>query len=109
MVEAIGIEIDSSQPILYQLAEPIQKFHEDTNGQGKLVEKAKKKFDNKVLEHIDQQIAIHQVEHSTILVNLGTSCSNVSSFFGKLCDVSVFTKEVKEKFYKTDIDLKASA
>ena len=33
LVEAIGIEVESSQPILYQLVEAVQKFNEDTNGQ----------------------------------------------------------------------------
>ena len=73
------------------------------------MENAKKKFDNKVLEHIAQQIVIHQVKLSKILVNLETSCLNVSSLFGKLCDVSEFTKEIKDKFSKIDEDLKASA
>ena len=58
------------------------------------------------MEHIAQQIAIHQVELSTILGNLETSCSNVSSLFGKLCDVSKFTKEIKEFFSKIDEDMK---
>ena len=61
-----------------------------------------------MLEHIAQQISIHQVELSTILVNLETSCSNVLSLFGKLCDVYEFTKKIKEKFSKIDEDLKAS-
>ena len=109
LAEAIWVEIDSSQPILFQLVDVIQKFNEDTDGQENLIEKAKKKFNNKVLEHIAQQIAIHQVELSTILVNLKTSCSNVTSLFGNLCDVSKFTKEIKGKLSKIDIDLKASA
>ena len=109
LTEAIGIEVDSSQPILYQLVEVVQKFDEDTNGQDKLVQKAEKKFDNKVLEHIIQQITIHQVELSTILGNLEASCSNVSSLFGKLCDVFEFTKEIKDKLSKIDEDLKVSA
>ena len=62
-----------------------------------------------MLEHIAQQIAIYQVELSTILGNLEASCSNVSSLFGKLCDVSKFTKEIKDKLSKIDEDLKASA
>ena len=41
--------------------------------------------------------------------SLETSCTNVSSLFGKLCDVSIFTKEIKEKLSKIDGDLKASA
>ena len=107
--EAIGIEIDSSQHILYQLVEVVQKFNEDTEGQDKLIEKAEKKFDSKVLEHISQQITIYQVELSTILVNLEASCSNVSSLFAKLCDVPEYRKEVKDKLSKIDIDLKPSA
>ena len=44
---------------MYQLAEVVQKFNEDTEVQDKLVEKAKKKLDSKVLEHISQKIAIY--------------------------------------------------
>ena len=73
------------------------------------MQRVEKKFENKVLEHIAQQIAIYQVELSTILGSLETSCTNVSSLFGKLCDVSIFTKEIKEKLCKIDEDLKASA
>ncbi len=62
-----------------------------------------------MLEHIAQQIAINQVELSTILANLEVSYSNVSSHFGKLCDVIEYTKEVKDKLSKIDIDLKTSA
>lgn len=41
--------------------------------------------------------------------NLEASCTNVSSLFGKLCDVSKPTKEIKDKLSKIDEDLKASA
>ena len=51
---AIGVEVDSTQQILLQLEEAIQKFNEDSSGQEKLIEKAEKKFNNKVLEHIPQ-------------------------------------------------------
>ena len=61
------------------------------------------------MEHIAQQIAIYQVELSTILGSLESSCTNVSSLFGKLCDVSTFTKEIKDKFSKIDEDLKESS
>ena len=62
-----------------------------------------------MLEHISQKIAIYQVELFTILGPLETSCANISSLFGKLCDVPNFTKEIKENFSKIDEDLKASA
>ena len=58
ITEAIGVEVDSTQHILIQLEEAVHKFNEDTSGQEKLIEKAEKKFDNKVLEHIAQHIAI---------------------------------------------------
>ena len=38
-----------------------------------------------------------------------TSCINVSVLFGKLCVISNFTKEIKDKFSKIDEDLKVSA
>ncbi len=46
------------------------------------------KFDNKLLEHIAQHIAIKQVELFTILANLENSFNNVTSLFAKLCDVT---------------------
>ena len=44
--------MDSTQHILLQLEEAVQKFNEDSSGHEKLIEKDEKKFDNKVLEHI---------------------------------------------------------
>ena len=101
--------MDSTQHILLQLEEAVQKFNEDSSRQEKLIEKAKKKFDNKVLEHIAQQIAIKQVELATFLANFENSFKNATSLFAKLCDVSRFTKEIKEKLNKIDNDMQESA
>ena len=62
-----------------------------------------------MLEHISQQIAIQQVELSSILTSIENSCTNVTSLFAKLCDVTEFTKEIKKKLTKIDEDLMASA
>ena len=40
LAEALNIEVDTSQPILNQLAEVVQKFKDDLNGQEKLLQKA---------------------------------------------------------------------
>ena len=80
------------------------KFNEDSTRQEKLIEKVEKKFDNKVLEHI----AINQVELSSILANIENYFTNVTSLFAKLCDVTKFTKEIKEKLNKIDKDMKSS-
>ena len=74
-----------------------------------MIEKAKKKFENRVLEHIAQHIVIHQLELSSILANLENSFTNVTSLFSKLCDVTEYTKEIKGKLNKINEDLKASA
>ena len=58
ITEAIGVKVDSTQHILIQLEEDIQKYNEDYLGQEKLIEKVERKFENKVLEHIAQKIAI---------------------------------------------------
>ena len=100
--------MDSTQHILVQLEEVAQRFNEDFIGQEKLIEKAERKFDNKVLEHIAQQIAINQVELSTFLGNIENSFTSVTSLFAKLCDVSSFTKEIKEKLNKIDVDMQES-
>ena len=52
LAKAIGVEVDTSQHILLQLKEAVTKFNEDSSSQENLMEKAEKKFDNKLLEHI---------------------------------------------------------
>ncbi|GLJ28250.1 hypothetical protein SUGI_0555160 [Cryptomeria japonica] len=109
LTDALGIKVDPSQHILLQLEEAVNRFNEDSSGEEKLIERTKKKFDNKVLEHIAQQIAIKQVELTTILAKLENSFNNVTSFFAKLCDVTEFTKGIRDQLNKIDDDLKASA
>lgn len=41
--------------------------------------------------------------------NIEDSFASVTSFFAKLCDVSSFTKEIKEKLNKIDVDMQSSA
>ncbi|GLJ28980.1 hypothetical protein SUGI_0571960 [Cryptomeria japonica] len=108
-VDALGIKVDPSQHILLQLEEAVNRFNEDSLGEEKLIERTEKKFDNKVLEHIAQQIAIKQVELTTSLAKLENSFNNVTSFFAKLCDVTEFTKGIRDQLKKVDDDLKASA
>jgi hypothetical protein len=109
LTEALGIRVASSKHIFLQLEEAVNKFNEDTSREEKLIARAEKKFENKVLENISQHIAIKQVELTTILAKLENSFNNVTSLFAKLCDVTEFTKEIKEQLKKIDEDLKASA
>jgi phosphopantetheinyl transferase (holo-ACP synthase) len=109
ITEAIGVDIDSSQHILLQLEEAVNKFNEDITGQEKLLEKAERKFDNKVLEHIAQHIAIKQVELTSVLTDIQNSFNNVTSLFTKLCNVPEYTKEIQGKLHQIDEDLKVSA
>ncbi|GLJ41042.1 hypothetical protein SUGI_0849690 [Cryptomeria japonica] len=109
LTDALGIKVDPSQHILLQLEEVVNRFNEDSLGEEKLIERTEKKFDNKVLEHIAQQIAIKQVELTTSLAKLENSFNNVTSFFAKLCDVTEFTKGIRNQLKKVDDDLKASA
>ncbi|GLJ48001.1 hypothetical protein SUGI_1013710 [Cryptomeria japonica] len=99
LTDALGINVDPSQHILLQLEEAVNRFNEDSSGEEKLIERTEKKFDNKVLEHIAQQIAIKQVELTTILAKLENSFNNVTSFFAKLCD----DKEQTEIEHMSDI------
>lgn len=62
-----------------------------------------------VRTNIARHIAIKQVDLTTILVNLENSFNNVTSLFAKLCDVTEYTKEIKEKLNKIDEDMKVSA
>ena len=105
ITEAIGVEVNSTQHILLQLEEVVQKFNEDSSGQDKLIKKVERKFDAKVLEHIAQQIAIKQVELATFLGNFENTFKDTASLFVKLCDVSGFTKEIKDKLNKIDNDM----
>lgn len=74
-----------------------------------MLEKAKKKFDNKVLEHIAQQISINQAKLFAALTSIESSYSSISSFFVRICNVTKFSKEIKDRMNKIDEDLKASA
>lgn len=65
--DALHTEVDTTKPILVQLAKFIQKFNEDLNGKEKLLQKEKNKFENKLLELVALKIAIYQVDFSTIL------------------------------------------
>ncbi|GLJ20075.1 hypothetical protein SUGI_0364220 [Cryptomeria japonica] len=109
LTDALGIKVDPSQHILLQLEEAVNRFNEDSSGEEKLIERTKKKFDNKVLEHIAQQIAIKQVELTTILAKLENSFNNITSFCAELCDVTEFTKGIRDQLKKIDDDLKVSA
>ena len=70
--------------------------------------KTKRKFENKVLENIAQKIKIDQVELSTLISALEIFVNNFVSLFVKLSDSTNFTKEIKEKLAKIDMDLKDS-
>lgn len=107
--DALSIEVDEKQPILAQLVEIVHKYNEEHNRQEKLLQRAERNFENKVLEQVAQKIAIEQVELSTILSTLETYVNNVVSLFVKLSDTSIFTREIKDKLSKIDEDMKASA
>ena len=77
-VSALSIEVNSTQLILVQLIEVVQKLNEDLNGQENFLQRAQRKFENKVLEQVAQKIAINQVEFSTILSQLETYINNVT-------------------------------
>ena len=61
------------------------------------------------MELIAQKISIHQVELSTILGSLETTCNNVTFLFDKLYDTSIFSKDIKYKISKIDEYLKESS
>ena len=58
LADALSTKVDTSLPILVQLAKVVQKFNEDMNGKEKLLERAEIKFENKVLELVAHNIAI---------------------------------------------------
>ncbi|GLJ29678.1 hypothetical protein SUGI_0585290 [Cryptomeria japonica] len=107
--EIVIPQIDLNTASIDEMRLISQIFNEDSSGEEKLIERTEKKFDNKVLEHIAQQIAIKQVELTTSLAKLENSFNNVTSFFAKLCDVTEFTKGIRDQLKKVDDDLKASA
>ena len=72
------------------------------------MQRAERKFENKVLEKVALNISIYQIELSNIVPFLETYVSNFISLFVKLSDTSIFTKEIKDKLSKIDEDIKAS-
>ena len=87
-LDTLSLEVNEKVPIIDQLINIVYKFNEDTNGKEKLLMKAERKFENKVLENIAQNITIDQVELSTLICSL----ENVVSLFVKLIDFTNFTK-----------------
>ena len=61
-LDALSIEVNEKDSILDQLVHIIHKFNEDTNGQEKLIQKTKRKFEHRILENVVRKIAIDQVE-----------------------------------------------
>lgn len=92
-----------------QLVEVVHKYNVDTDGQEKLLFKAERKFEHKVLEKVIERIAIHQVEVSNLITVLESILVNIVKLFGKLCDVPTFTQDIKNKLQKIDEHMKASA
>ena len=108
-VDSLSIEVNEKFHIIYQLINIVHKFNEDTNGQDKLLMKVERKFENKVLENVAQKLAIDQVELSTLISALEIVVNNIVSLFVNLSDSTNFTKEIKEKMAKVDMDLKDNA
>ena len=108
-VDALSIEVNDKVPIIDQLINGVHKFNEDTDELEKLLMKYERKFENKVLENIAQKIEIDQVELSTLIYALEIFVNNVVSLFVKLSDSTNFTKEIKERLAKIDMDVKDSA
>lgn len=61
------------------------------------------------MENAAKKIAIDQVELSTLIGTLEGVVNNDVSLLKKLCDTSIFTKEIKYKLAKIDEDLKNNA
>ena len=73
------------------------------------MQRSKRKFENNFLEQVAQKISIDKLELSTTLATLEISIDNLVSLFVKFSDTSIFTKEIKDKLFKIDEDIKASA
>lgn len=108
-IDTLSIEVNDKVHIIDQLIDTVHKFNEDIDGQDKLLMKVERKFENKVLENVALKIPIDQVEISTLIYALEITVNNVVSLFVKLSDSTNFTKEIKEKLVKVDMDLKDSA
>lgn len=68
---------------------------EDLNTNVKLMEWSEKKFQTKMNEEISSAIALHQVKLANKIDDLKKMLENIFSLYTKLCDVLMFTQEVK--------------
>ena len=102
LADALSIEVNSTQTILVQLEKFVHKFNKDLNGKEKFLQREEKKFENKVLELVAYKNVIYQVHLSTILSSLETFANNFTSFFRKLCNTTIFTKEINDKLSKIE-------
>ena len=61
------------------------------------------------MDNVLKKSVIDQVEYSTLIGTIEGVVNNVVSLFTKLCDNSIFTKEIKDKLTKIDENFENSA
>ena len=76
------------------LVDIAHKFNIDIDGQEKLLQKAERKFEHKVLEIVARKISIKQVQLSSLVHTLEMTLSNVTKLFQKLCYIPSFRQEI---------------
>lgn len=105
-LDIMQFEVNNKAPIIEKLVDIVHKFNKDIDAQEKLLQRAERKFENKVLENVEKKIVIDQVELSTLTRDLEGVLNNVVCLFTNLSDTSIFSNEIKEKLTKIDENLK---
>ena len=90
---------DESKDIMEQLSDIVEQLtNEDLDTNVKLMEWSKRKFQDKVNEKISSEIALSQVELATKIDRVKEVLGNILSLYTKLCDPTLFTQEVGQRF-----------
>lgn len=98
ILDAIFInDLDDQEHIIVQLVHILDQINEsDIDVQQKLMERAKKRYDNEVMDKVSLEISINMVEISKKDTNSDKTTLDINSLFRFIFDVPSFIKEVRE-------------
>ncbi len=86
---------DENQGIMEQLSKIVEQVsNTDQEPNAKLLEWSERKFHDKIRNNISSAIAISQAELGTKVNKVKEVIGNIISLYTKLCDTSIFTKDV---------------
>ena len=101
---------NESKDIMEKILDIVEQVtNEDLDANVKLMEWSERKFQGKVNEKISSAIALSQVKLATKIDKVIEVLGNILSLYTKLCDPTLFTREVGQQILRLEDDLNLSS